>query len=219
MPPTEAELAYRAALRALPDFRFGRDQLERLLRSLAPPPPGAPVAWRQAHLRGIIEEVRALDPRDPAEAMSVSLIIAARHAAADSARRSLDPTLTARQTAQLHRCAEGLLRAARQTERSLKKRQAGRVAPGQASAEVAFDLAALDAAWCGMAGQTPVPGGDPVGPRSGGHAGAGGPSPAAPREVRQQAAAPAPAERVKYTMCGQRVDLVRLATMPAAGTA
>jgi len=58
--PTEAELAYRAALRALPDFRFGRDQLVHLLHSLPPPPPGAPVAWRHAHLRQIIQEIRAL---------------------------------------------------------------------------------------------------------------------------------------------------------------
>ena len=101
MSPTEAELAYRAALRALPDFRFGRDQLVHLLRALPPPPPDAPAAWRHAHLRGIIQEVRALDPRDAVEAMLVVNIIAARHAAAHAARRSLDPALSARQAAQL----------------------------------------------------------------------------------------------------------------------
>ncbi len=219
MPPTEAELAYRAALRALPDFRFGRDQLVELLRSLPAPPPDAPVAWRHAHLQGIIEEVRALDPRDPLEAMLAVHIIVARHAAADSARMSLDPTLTARQVARMHRNAEMLLRAVRGTERSLKKQQTGRGALGQAPDEAAFDLAALDAVWRGMAGWAPVPGVDPVGLRSGGDAGGDGPSRAAPRAARQQAAAPAPVARDKYTSCGQRVDLVWLATIPAAGTA
>ena len=219
MSPTEVELAYRAALRALPDFRFGRAQLVHLLSALPPPPPDAPIAWRHAHLQGIIQEVRTLDPRGPVEAMLVVQIIAARHAATESARRSLDPALSARQTAQLHRCAEGLLRAARQTERTLKKGKAGRAAPGQAPAEASFDLESLDAAWRRMAGQTPAPEVDPVGLRSGGHAEVGGPASVAPREARQQAAAPAPAERVKYTMCGQRVDLVRLKTIPAAGTA
>jgi hypothetical protein len=219
MCPTEAERAYRAALRALPDFRFGRDQLVALLRSLPPPPPDAPVAWRHAHLQGIIQEIRALDPRDPLAAMLVLQIIAARHAAADAARESLDPTLSARLVARMRRNAELLLRAARGAERQLKKEQAGRGASGHAPDEAAFDLEALDAAWCGMAGWAPVPGGDPAGPPSGGAAGDGGPSPAAPRAAWQQAAAPAPIGPVKYTLCGQRVDQVRLATMPAAGTA
>jgi hypothetical protein len=219
MSPTEAELAYRAALRALPDFRFGRDQLVDLLRTLPPPPPGTPVAGRHAHLRGIIQEVRALDPRNPLEACLVTHILAARHAAADSARRTLDPTASARQVAAMHRNAEMLLRAAGQTERLLKKGQAGRVASGQAPAEVEFDLEALDAVWCRIAGQTPVPGVDPVGLRSGGHAGVGGPLAAAPREARQPAAAPDPIGRVKYTMCGERIDLVQLGTIAAAGSA
>ncbi len=147
----------------------------------------------------------------------VSQIIATRHAAA--ARESLDPTLSARLVAGMRRSAEALLRAARQAERLLKKGQAGRVAGGQAPAEGEFDLEALDAVWRGTDLQVPVPGVDPVGLQSGGHAGVGAASPAAPHDPRQPAAAPAPVERVKYTLCGQRIDLVRLATMPAAGTA
>jgi hypothetical protein len=209
MSPAEAERAYRAALRALPDFRFGHNQLVHLLRALPPPPPGTPVALRHAHLRQIIQEIRALDPRDVLEASLVSHIIAARHAAADTARLLLDPTASARQVAGMRRNAEAQLRVARQTERLLKQGRAGRAALGHAPAEVEFDLAALDAVWCGTAPLAPVPCVDPVGLRSAGHAGVGAPS----------RAAPAPAERVKYTMCGQRIDLVRLATIPAAGTA
>jgi len=219
MSPAEAELAYRAALRALPDFRFGHEQLVRLLGALPPPPPGTPVAARHAHLQRIIQEVRALNPCNPLDAMLVMQIIASRHAATHSARRSLDPTLPARLVVGMRRSAENLLRVARQMERQLKKQQAGRYASDQAPAEVKFDLAALDAVWCGTAPRAPGPGVDPVGLRSEGHAGVAGPAPAAPSEERQQAAAPDPAERVKYTLCGQRTDLVRLATMPAAGSA
>jgi hypothetical protein len=132
---------------------------------------------------------------------------------------ALDPTLSERQAAGMHRNVEQLLRVAKQAERLLKQGQARRVAPGQAPAEVEFDLVALDAIWREIAGQTPVQEVAPVGQRSGGHAEVGEPSPAAPREARQQAAAPAPIERVRYTLCGQRIDLVRLATIPAAGTA
>ena len=209
MSPLEVELAYRAALRALPDFRFGHNQLVQLLRALRAPPPGTPVAERHAHLQRIIQEVRALNPRNPMDAMLVLQIIASRHAAADAARMSLDPTLSERQAAAARRNAEGLLRVARQMERLLKQEQARRVAPGQAPAEVEFDLAALDAIWCGTDPRAPVPGVEPAGLQSGGHAEVAGPSPAAP----------APAERVKYTMCGQRTDLVRLATIPTAGSA
>ena len=136
-------------------------------------------------------------------------IIAVRHLAAHFARRSSDPTLSARQVAELRRCAEQLLRTVTQTERLLKKRQAGRNTSDQAPLELEFDLAAVDAAWCGIAGQTPVLGVDPVEPRSEDHAAVDGSSPAAPD----------PAERLKYTFCGQRIDLVRLATIPAAGSA
>jgi hypothetical protein len=219
MSPAEFELAYRAALLALPDFRFGHDQLAHLLSTLPPPPPGTPVASRHAHLQRIIQEVRALDPRGPVQASLVSQIITCRHLAASMARRSLDPTTSARQAAELLRTAEALLRTARQMERLLTKKQAARDAPGQAPAQVDFDLAALDAVWYGTAGQTPVPGVDPAGLQSDDHAGIGGPSPAAPLQAQQQAAAPDPAEQAKYTMCGQRIDLVRLATIPAAGTA
>jgi hypothetical protein len=209
MSPVEAELAYRAAMRALPDFRFGHEQLVRLLGALPPPPPGTPVAARHEHLQRIIQEIRALNPCNPLDAMLVMQIIASRHAAAHSARRSFDPRLSARQADAMRRSAEELLRVARQMERLLKKKQTGRVASGPAAAEVEFDLAALDAVWCGTHPQAPVPGVDPAGLQSGGHAGAGGPSPAEP----------AAAEQVKYTMCGQRTDLVRLATIPTAGSA
>ena len=209
MSPAELELAYRAAMRALPDFRFGHEQLVRLLGALPPPPPGTPVAARHEHLQRIIQEIRALNPCNPLDAMSVMQIIASRHAAMHSARRSFDPTLPARLVAGLRRSAENLLRGARQMERQLKKEQAGRNASGQAPAEVKFDLEALDAIWCGTAPRAPVPTVVQTGLKSGGHAVVGQPPPAAP----------APAERVKFTLCGQRTDLVRLATIPAAGSA
>jgi hypothetical protein len=209
MSPAELELAYRAAMRALPDFRFGHEQLVRLLGALPPPPPGTPVAARHEHLQRIIQEIRALNPCNPLDAMMVMQIIASRHAAAHSARRSFDPTLPARLVTGMRRSAEDLLRGARQMERQLQKEQARRNVSGHAPAEVKFDLEALDAVWCGTAPRAPVPTVDPAGLQSGGHAVVAQPSPAAPDS----------AERVKYTLCGLRTDLVRLATMPAAGSA
>ena len=89
----------------------------------------------------------------------------------------------------------------------------------QVPAEVEFDLAALDAIWCGADPRAPAPGVDPVGLPSAAHAGAGQPSRAAPCEARQPTAAPDPIGQVKYTLCGQPIDRVRLATIPAAGSA
>ena len=165
MSPVELELAYRAALRAVPDFRFGHDQLVRPLIALPPPPAAAPVAFRHRHLRGIIQEVRALDAVNPLDAMLVLQIAASRHAAADCAHRALDPTLSVQDVARLFRCIEMLERSTRRTERMLKKQWAGRVpvrqapegqvpgdqasggqAPeGRAPAQVEFDVEALDA--------------------------------------------------------------------------
>jgi hypothetical protein len=90
------ELAYRAALRAVPNFRFGHDQLVRLLSALPPPPADAPVAFRHRLIRGIIEEVRALDTVNPLEAMLVAQIMASRHAAADCVHRSRSDAVGAR---------------------------------------------------------------------------------------------------------------------------
>src|SRR5271165_2693469 len=185
MSHSDADRAYRAALRALPDPRFDGHQFVHLMRTLPPPPPGATVAWRHAHLREIIQEIRALNPANLAEASSVVLIIATRHAAADSVRRSLDPTLSVRLAERLHRCAESLLRAAGASERQLRKRQAGRAGLGQGAAEIAFDVEALDAVWCGITGLAPVPEGDPAGAPTGGPVGDGGPVAAAPRAAWQ----------------------------------
>jgi hypothetical protein len=228
------ELAYRAALRAVPNFRFGHDQLVRLLSALPPPPADAPVAFRHRHIRGIIQEVRALDPVNPLEAMLVEQIIAYRHAAADCARRSLDPTLPVQDVARLFRCMEMMERSTRQMERVLKKQQAGRVpvrqspegqvpgdqaSGGQAPAQVEFDVEALDAAWRDM--HYPVV--EPVVESDALQSASGAPidvaSTAPPPVTLRPTLVPAPAERTKFTLCGQRIDLVKLATIPAAGAA
>ncbi len=239
MSPLELELAYRAALRAAPDFRFGHDQLVHLLSALPPPPADAPVAFRHRHIRGIIQEVRALDPVNALEAALVSQIIAFRHAAADSARRSLDPTLSVHDMARLFRCMAMLERSVRKIERSLKRQQAGRVpvrqalgdqvpgaqapggqAPGgQASAPVEFDVEALDAAWRGMYSRVADPVLKSGELRSPSGAGVDAAPTAPPPVTLQPAPVAVPAEQAKFTLCGQRIDLVKLATIPAAGAA
>jgi hypothetical protein len=192
MSPLELKLAYRAALRAVPDFRFGHDQLVRLLSALPPPPADAPIAFRHRHLRGIIQEMRALDPVDPLDATLFLQIMASRRAAADCAHRSLDPTLAVQNVARLFRCMEVLERSTRQTERMLKKQRAerapvrqasegqvpgdrasrdqasrdqasgGHAPEGRAPAQVEFDVEALDAAWRDMHYRVADPVVDPV---------------------------------------------------------
>ena len=214
MSPLEIELAYRAALLAEPTPQPSRYLLDSLIRALPRPPAGASVAWRHAYLQRIIEELCAFAPFNAMEAALATQIIACRHAAADSLRRSLDGSLKPKLAASMHRVAESLLRAARQTERMLGKRPAGQMAAGGVPTESIFDLVALDAVWCGRpAGQPVVE--EPM-------ADSGREDMASVATVRYT---PAPAlrpdivARPKWTLCGQQVDNVRLDTIAPAGTA
>jgi hypothetical protein len=211
MSPVDVELAYRTALRALPDYQPSRHALDGVLRALPPPPPGASVAERHARLRQVIEELLALGPTNALEAMLASQIVICRHSAADSTRRSVDGTLTQPLAAQMRRSGEALLRVAGQAERLLKKQQARRVPRGQVPAEVTFDLEALDAVWCGTTHR----------PTEATHetSASGQVLPVADSGRTCAVQQPDPIERPKFTLCGQRIDLVRLGTLPAAGTA
>jgi hypothetical protein len=205
---TKAALARRAAQPAPPDYRLDRNVLLRVLYAL-PPPSGAAVAGRHAYLCRIISELCALAPGDALEAMAACHIVAARHSAADSARLSLDRASDTTQAARWRRNAEKLLWAADRAERTLRRAQAGRLPGNQVPPEIQFDLAELDAYWCDAHPMKPeaVIAGAPASP------------PVSPRATQQSAARPAPAVWPKFTLCGKRVDLVQLATMPAAGTA
>jgi hypothetical protein len=255
---TDLELAraYRDALGAQRDYRFGHDKLVAMLRSLPAPPAGTPLAGRLQHLRGIVHQVCALGPRNVIEEMLITQIIACWHAAADAERRSRDPALSVQDVVRMYRSSEMLLRTVKPMERMLRMQRVGK-APlgrgpvGQAPVEGDFDLVALDAAWLemrhvaadGMPGGAPDPTPDQAvdagAPRSGGTMGVATPLVASPLAPRQPAPAPAPATRpvpvpaalpasgpaparvelAKFTLDGQRVDEVRLDTMPPAGTA
>jgi hypothetical protein len=212
MSPDEADTAIRAAWRTPADHQIGAALVMQVLRAVPSPPADAPVAVRHAHLRQIIQEICAFDPRDAIEAMLVVHIIVGRHAAADMALRSLDPALSASQVAQLVRCEAKLLRATRGAERTLagtKKERARRRQERRAPMELRFDLEAIDALWCGTGPAQRPAAADP----------ARAASPWLPRDTRPPAAARVRAEPVKFTMCGQRADQVQLATIPPAGTA
>jgi hypothetical protein len=218
MSPVEAEIAYRAAQRALKNYQLGRDVLDRVVLALPPPPAGAPVAWRHARLRQIIQEILAFSPADPLEAMMASQIVVSRHHAADTARQCLDGALSTRLALQMRRTSDALLRAAIQTERTLTKWRQGRGAGSPVPAAVQFDLEALDAIWCRTAPRVDPPGSSPA--QIAATAGSACvPSPAPLPDTRQAASVPAPVQTPKFTLCGQRIDLVRLETMPPAGTA
>ena len=302
----EAEFAYRAVLRAMPDFRFSRGGVERLLGTLPPPPADAPIEWWVARLIELMQEIRALGPLDVLEEMMVTQIIACRHAAMHSEQLALDPTVSAADRRGLLRSAETMLGTANSVQRALKGQRV-RPAP-QRPAPVTFtlDIAALEAAWLRAQSAAPVPAAKPVLVRAVDPAGVPGPrlaagqpvgpapvpasAPApvpasalairpvtvaatkpatgpatdlapvaasttgtsravdpggsppggspregslpdgsappgavpvqgAPRDTRQPTPASAAVEPVKYTICGVRIDLVRLNTMPPAGTA
>jgi hypothetical protein len=209
MSPLEIELAYRAALLAEPTPQPSPYLLESLIRALPRPPAGAPVAWRYAYLQRVIEELCAFAPFNAMEAALATQIIACRYAAADSLRRSLDGSLEPKLAAGMRRVAESLLRAARRTERMVRERPAGRMAATRVPAESVFDLAALDAVWCGH------PAGRPVLEDQRENV-------ALPATVRYLPAPASPPDTVapaKWTLCGQQVDCVRLETITPAGTA
>jgi hypothetical protein len=119
-------------------------------------------------------------------------------------QRCTDPTLPAGLVTQMRRTAEALLRTAAQTERMLRRGRAGRKVASPVAVDVGFDLAALDAVWRGV---------DPIEPESDAVAVEAPPSPVALH------APTSPAPRAKYTVCGERIDLVKLETIVPAGTA
>jgi hypothetical protein len=212
MSPDELENALRAAQDAKPEYWLSRAALITLVRALPRPPAEAPVAWRHAYLQRVVEELCVFAPFDAVDVMLATQLIICRHAAADSMRGSVDAALPLGLTAKMRRCAGSLLRVAGQVERELRLRQKGRIVQRPVVVDVGLDLATLDAAWCraeprqrqmGMAAAVQAEAGGVVGL----------PPPVAPRAPTSAAA------RERYTMDGQRIDLVELETVPAAGTA
>jgi hypothetical protein len=190
-------------------MQSSRHLIDSLIRALPRPPAGATVAWRHAYLRGIIEELCAFAPFNAIEAALAIQIIASRHAAADSLRRSDDGSLEPKLVAPMRRVAESLLRTARQMERMLGKRPGGRMAAGRVPAAAIFDLAALDAVWCGHPAEQPV-----VEDQRKNMA-----STATVRYTPASASPPDTVARAKWTLCGQQVDRVQLETITPAGRA
>jgi hypothetical protein len=204
MSPDELEIALRAIPSETLEGHTARHLLESVVRALPRPPAGASVAWRQAHLRGVVEELFAYAPYNPIDAMLACQMVCARHAAADTMQRCTDPTLPAGLVSQMRRTADALLRTAAQTERMLRRGQAGRKVDSPVAVDVGLDLAALDAVWRGV---------DPMEPEPDAVAAMAPPSPAALH------APTSPAPRARYTVCGERIDLVKLETIAPAGTA
>jgi len=147
--------------------------------------------------------------------MLVMQIIALRHAAAEPERRSRDGTNTEQMAARLARSTKSLLRTVGQAERLLKQQQAGRTGSPQTPRRHPSPAAnirppALQAAQPEinpMNRETPQPGQPST------------PPPAPPRDALRETSRPAQAAPPKFTLCGLRTDLVKLATIPPAGTA
>jgi hypothetical protein len=197
MSPLQAERARRLARRAKPPQDIILTTLKSVLRAIPRPPQGASVTSRHARLRQVVDEFYAYAPATGEEAMLAAHLIALRHAAADTARQAQDAT-SMDMAFRLRRCMADLLRTDRQLERELRRLQAKRTPDCKVPTEVEIDLAELDAIWCGF---------KPLNHEADGLGQAASASQADP------------AVRTKSTLCGQRIDLLRLDTIPAAGTA
>ena len=245
MSPIEAEYFCRIAQQALPAAQLPRELFEGVQRALPPPP----ADWWLTRLQQAMLEICPSRPLDPIEAMMAKHIVVMRHVAADMARRCLDGVATGSVAAQLRRNVKVLLRAAGKTELTLRQRQQAPVRrvpttdhidtetmdavwcrtaatrtdrptgsiPGTSLQEQRLPAAAAGAAH-------PVQGEAAAGSAAVGVVAAvlaSAPTPAQLPDKRRSAPAPAPAPvaPAKFTLCGQRIDLVRLETMPAAGTA
>ncbi len=158
MSPSKAPRTRRITPPARPEYRLGRDLLDPLLAGLPPPWPGAPVAWRHARLRRIINEIAAFAPFDWVEAMFASHVVLFRHLAADLERRSLAHEVPDRLAHRLRSSAADLLRTAAQAERRLNRRPPRPVPANVTPPTDGFDLAALDAVWCASRVARPTPG-------------------------------------------------------------
>jgi len=145
-----------------PDYQLDRTVLYGILAALPPPWPGAPVAWRYARLRRVINEIAAFSPFNFLDAMQAGHLVLIRHHAAHLVRQSLGHEVPPQIAVRMRRMEAQMLRQAQQMERSLQRRPPHALPPGSPPASDAFDLAVLDAIWCRDRTRRPASGAMPA---------------------------------------------------------
>jgi hypothetical protein len=148
MPHTKADRTARIARDSMPDYQLDQTLLYPVLAALPPPWPGAPVAWRYARLRRVINEIAAFSPFNLMDAMRAGNLVIYRRTAAHLVRESLAHEVPPQIAARMRLMEAQMLRAVRQLERTLQRRPRRALPPGSPPASDAFDLAELDTIWC-----------------------------------------------------------------------
>jgi hypothetical protein len=116
--------------------------LRAMVLTLARPPAGAPeTAWQQVVQDGL-DELAALDPRDPIEAMLAIQVIAAHAGVLDACRLSFEPGATAVLAARQRASAASLFRGMSGAMRLLNQQRLLPAAPMRDWGDAAVDLAA-----------------------------------------------------------------------------
>ena len=165
----------------MPPYHLSTDLLEDTIATLRPPPPNASVAWKQARIARLIEEISTLMPANAGQARSAADIVVAREMAKTLAVQGQDPALTGPQRCRMFRVSGELERTAEGLRRGLERTQQkpapffGTVLAGE------VDVVALADGW-----------GKDVSQRGAG-GGAGGPNSATGEEVPPEGAGSAPA--------------------------
>ena len=116
--------------------------LRRMVLTLARPQADAPESVWQEVVQAGLDDLAALDPRDPIEAMLAIQIIAANAGSADAYRLAFEPGATAVQARQQRASGLALGRGVAAAMRLLKQQRALPVAPARDWGDAAAELAA-----------------------------------------------------------------------------
>jgi hypothetical protein len=125
-----------------PPYPIPRAALRAMVLTLARPPAGAPeTAWQEVVQDGL-DELAALDPRDPIEAMLAIQVIAAHAASVDAYRLAFEPGATAVLAARQRANAASLFRGMSGAMRLLDQQRRRPAAPARDWGDAVVELAA-----------------------------------------------------------------------------
>src|SRR5271156_2660903 len=131
----------------MPPYQLNPDLLQATLAALPRPPQDATLAWREARIARLTQEISALMPANAAQARIASQIVISRELADTLTTQSHAPGLEIPLMCRLARTAATVMQPAAMLERSLTRHHQ-KPAPffGTVLSD-AVDISALDATW------------------------------------------------------------------------